>query len=77
MWHRFGYHSSHEWCEAVADRLITDDCKWIDVGGGSSIFSQIVTLSDGEPVSIAYVHDSIDRPCRRCGSVVEFGAWEQ
>jgi 2-polyprenyl-3-methyl-5-hydroxy-6-metoxy-1,4-benzoquinol methylase len=38
MYHRFGYYSTETWYEAVVDRLVADGCKWIDVGGGKSVF---------------------------------------
>lgn len=45
MYHRFGYHSTQAWYEAVVDRLVTEDCKWIDIGGGKSIFPHNPKLS--------------------------------
>jgi 2-polyprenyl-3-methyl-5-hydroxy-6-metoxy-1,4-benzoquinol methylase len=38
MHYRFGYYSSEKQYEAVVDRLVTEGCKWIDVGGGKLIF---------------------------------------
>src|SRR5512146_175785 len=45
MRRRFGYFSPDEWYEAVVDRLVTPGCRWVDVGGGHSIFPQNVPLS--------------------------------
>jgi SAM-dependent methyltransferase len=45
MHHRFGYHHPEKWYEAVVDCLVTDGCKWIDVGGGKSIFPYNPKLS--------------------------------
>ncbi len=45
MRYRFGYHSSERWYEAVVDRLVTEGCKWIDVGGGKSVFPDSRELS--------------------------------
>ncbi len=38
MRYRFGYFDPDAWYEALVDRLVTAECSWIDVGGGSSIF---------------------------------------
>jgi len=45
MRHRFGYFSPDQWYEAVVDRLVTPGCRWIDVGGGKSIFPENEALS--------------------------------
>jgi 2-polyprenyl-3-methyl-5-hydroxy-6-metoxy-1,4-benzoquinol methylase len=42
---RFGYFSPDEWYEAVVDRLVAPGCRWIDVGGGKSIFPENEKLS--------------------------------
>ena len=46
MHHRFGYFSSQKWYEAVVDRLVTDDSKWLDVGGGKTVFPYNKKLSE-------------------------------
>ncbi|PHR94613.1 MAG: hypothetical protein COA78_31975 [Blastopirellula sp.] len=38
MRHKFGYFTPEAWYQAVVDNLVTDESKWIDVGGGKSIF---------------------------------------
>ncbi len=45
MRRRFGYFSPDEWYEAVVDRLVAPGCRWVDVGGGKSIFPQNRGLS--------------------------------
>ncbi len=45
MRRRFGYFSPDEWYEAVVDRLVTTGCRWVDVGGGKSIFPENEELS--------------------------------
>lgn len=45
MRHRFGYYATHKWYEAVLDHLVTEGCKWIDVGGGKSILPHNAKLS--------------------------------
>ena len=45
MRRRFQYFSPDEWYEAVVDRLVRPGCRWIDVGGGKSIFPENETLS--------------------------------
>ena len=43
--HRFGYFTPDEWYEAVVERLVTPGCRWIDVGGGRSLFPENEPLS--------------------------------
>lgn len=38
MRHRFGYYTPDDYYEAVVDALVDNDTRWLDVGGGSSIF---------------------------------------
>lgn len=38
MRHSFGYFTPDEYYEAVAARLVTRGCSWIDVGGGRDVF---------------------------------------
>ncbi len=45
MRQRFRYYSPDEWYEAVVDRLVTPGCRWVDVGGGRSIFPENESLS--------------------------------
>ncbi len=45
MRRRFEYFSPDEWYEAIVDRLVTPGCRWIDVGGGKSIFPENEKLS--------------------------------
>lgn len=42
---RFGYHSPDQWYEAVVDRLVTPGCRWLDVGGGKSVFPENPSLA--------------------------------
>jgi|GEM_PF-774989 len=42
---RFGYHTPEKWYQAIVDKLVNDECVWIDVGGGKSIFPHNATLS--------------------------------
>lgn len=35
---RFGYHEPDAWYEAVVDRLVKEDCTWLEVGGGKIVF---------------------------------------
>ena len=46
MRHWFGYYATQAWYEAVVDRLVTENSKWIDVGGGKSVFPYNVKLSE-------------------------------
>jgi SAM-dependent methyltransferase len=39
MNHRFGYFPTEAWYQAVVERLVMPGCRWVDVGGGKSIFS--------------------------------------
>ena len=45
MRHKFGYFLPEEWYQAVVDQMVTDKCRWIDVGGGKSIFPDNRRLS--------------------------------
>ncbi len=36
--HRFGFHPPDFWYELVVDELVTEQTRWIDVGGGKSMF---------------------------------------
>lgn len=45
MRHKFGYFLPEEWYQTVVDQLVTDKCRWIDVGGGKSIFPDNPKLS--------------------------------
>ncbi len=45
MRHRFHYFTAEAWYQAVVDQLVTDKCRWIDVGGGKSIFPHDRKLS--------------------------------
>ncbi len=45
MRQRFGYYSPDQWYEAVVDRLVTPGCRWIDVGGGKTVFPENEPLS--------------------------------
>lgn len=45
LYHRFGYYAPEAWYESTADRLITPGCRWIDVGGGKSVFPHNPRLS--------------------------------
>jgi SAM-dependent methyltransferase len=38
MHHQFGYHTADSWYETTVDRLVDQECFWIDVGGGASLF---------------------------------------
>ena len=38
MHHRFGYFPTDAWYQAVVERLAVPGCRWVDVGGGKSIF---------------------------------------
>lgn len=42
---RFGYFTPEQWYQAVVDQFVSDGAKWIDVGGGRSIFPQNPQLS--------------------------------
>ena len=46
MHHRFGYYSTQKWYEAVVDQLVTNDSKWIDVGGGKTVLPENRKLSE-------------------------------
>ena len=46
MRHRFGYFATEEWYAAVVDHLLDQKSKWIDVGGGKSIFPHNRKLSE-------------------------------
>ena len=46
MRYGFGYFESDDWYEAVVDRLVTEESRWIDVGGGKSMFPQNTALAD-------------------------------
>ncbi len=43
--HRFRYFSPDQWYEAIVDRLVTPGCRWVDVGGGTSLFVENEQLS--------------------------------
>lgn len=45
MRHRFRYFTPEAWYQALVDQLVTDDCRWIDVGGGKSVFPHNRKLS--------------------------------
>ena len=45
MTHRFGYYSCEAWYEATVDRLVSEGCSWLDVGGGKAIFPHNKRLS--------------------------------
>lgn len=45
MRHRFGYFESEAWYEATVERLVTQGCSWLDVGGGKGIFPHNSRLS--------------------------------
>lgn len=53
---RFGYFDAEAWYEFVVERLVTDGCAWIDVGGGKSILPRNRSLAE--------------RLARRCGHLV-------
>jgi 2-polyprenyl-3-methyl-5-hydroxy-6-metoxy-1,4-benzoquinol methylase len=38
MQYEFGLFPPNDWYEVTVDRLVTKDCKWIDIGGGKSVF---------------------------------------
>lgn len=42
---KFGYFSPGAWYEAVVNKLVTGDCRWIDVGGGKTLFPRNQELS--------------------------------
>ena len=44
-YHRFGYYSPQTWYEAVVDRLVTPKCRWLDIGGGKSVFPHNAKLA--------------------------------
>ncbi|MBI2827563.1 MAG: class I SAM-dependent methyltransferase [Planctomycetia bacterium] len=46
MMHRFGYFGSEAWYEATVDKLVTEGCSWLDVGGGKAIFPDNKRLSE-------------------------------
>jgi SAM-dependent methyltransferase len=46
MTHRFGYFGGDAWYEATVDRLVTEHCTWVDVGGGKSVFPHNDRLSE-------------------------------
>jgi SAM-dependent methyltransferase len=45
MHHRFGYIRADLWYEALVDALVTQETRWIDVGGGKSVFPHNDPLS--------------------------------
>jgi SAM-dependent methyltransferase len=45
MRQRFGYFSPDQWYEAIVDRLVAPGCRWLDVGGGKTIFPENEPLS--------------------------------
>lgn len=45
MQYRFRYFPPEAWYQAVVDQIVTDECRWIDVGGGKSIFPDNHKLS--------------------------------
>jgi SAM-dependent methyltransferase len=46
MRHAFRYFDSDAWYDALVDRLVTPDCCWIDVGGGTSVFPGNMRLAE-------------------------------
>ena len=45
MSHRFGFFSPEDWYQCVVARLVTAGCRWVDVGGGRSVFPYNTKLS--------------------------------
>jgi SAM-dependent methyltransferase len=41
----FGYFSPDQWYHGVVDRLVNNGCRWIDVGGGKSVFPGATALA--------------------------------
>ena len=46
MRHQFRYFDPDSWYQAAVEQLVTEECRWIDVGGGKSIFPHEPRLSN-------------------------------
>ena len=45
MRQKFGHHKPELWYQTVVDSLVTEECRWLDVGGGKDILSRNPELS--------------------------------
>src|SRR5688572_9446033 len=43
--HAYGYYLPSDIYEALVSRLVTEDCAWIDVGGGRNVFPENAALA--------------------------------
>ena len=55
MRYLFKYFGPDAWFVAVVDRLVSEQCYWVDVGGGKSIFPQNGALAEALTRRCAFV----------------------